>query len=119
MDTVAAYAIAEAARARGDEGRVFDWHKAARLIREKNAKTAGAGLQGDWEWTGGDIFADGKPVPEDDTYTYLASCWAIPELEIDGELVDCFLLDSENTFGWHEKTYWPESALAILKGESQ
>ncbi len=93
---------------------VFDWDKAARLIVEREAMSAGAGLSQDWDSTGGPILKDCRPVPADDTYTYLASTWATPELEIDGEIVDCFVMESETE--WDEKTYWPESALAILKG---
>ena len=28
---------------------VFDWNKAARIIKEQNPKIASAGLSGDWE----------------------------------------------------------------------
>lgn len=38
------------------EVKVFDWNRAARLIKDNNVKTASAGLKGDWEWTGGTIF---------------------------------------------------------------
>lgn len=111
MDTMRAFAMGEANRGKGSM--VFDWDKAARLIVEKGATSASAGLSGDWEWTGGEIFEDGKPVPREDTYTYLASTWATPELEIDGDYIDCFRKESE-TPGWDSGTYWPESALAIL-----
>jgi hypothetical protein len=111
MDTIEAFIKGEASK--GKEPMVFDWNKAARLIKAKNAKSASAGLSGDWEWTGGSILEDGKPVSADDTYTFLASTWATPELSIDGEIVDCYLMKSE-TDGWNSETYWPESALAIL-----
>lgn len=91
---------------------VFDWEKAARLIKERNATEARAGLSGDWECTGGTIFADGKPDTE--SYTYLASTWATPELEIDGERMDCFRMENDVP-GWHEGTKWPESALMLLR----
>lgn len=91
---------------------VFDWEKAARLIKERNATEARAGLSGDWEYTGGTIFADGKPDME--SYPYLASTWATPELEIDGERMDCFRMESDVP-GWDEKTKWPESALTLLR----
>lgn len=92
---------------------VFDWVQAAQIIKERGAKTASAGLSGDWEWTGGKILADGKPIPKDETYTYLASTWAPPELEVDGEIIDCYRMASE-TPGWGSDTYWPDEALAIL-----
>lgn len=113
MDTMSAFAMGQANR--GKPVMVFDWHKAARLIVERKPTRARAGLSGDWEWTGGDIYAEGRPVPVGDTYTYLASTWATPELEIDGDTVDCFVMKDDSP-GWDSGTYWPESALAILTG---
>ena len=109
MDSFRAFAKGEANR--GRPLMVFDWDKAARLIRERGAKEASAGLSGDWEWTGGEILVDGKPHHE--AYTYLASTWATPELDIDGDRVDCFRMETEVP-GWGSSTKWPESALAIL-----
>lgn len=113
MDSMLAYANNLAAQERGAEDRVFDWHKAATLIKERKPTMASAGLQGDWEWTGGPIFEDGKPVPRDKTYTYLMSSWAIPELDLDGEVQECWCRPSEHP-EWGAETYWPESALALL-----
>lgn len=111
MDSMSAFLMGEANR--GKERKVFDWDKAAQLIKEKNAKHAAAGLSQDWEWTGGDILRDGKPVAREETYTYLASTWATPQLEIDGEVISCFRMESEVP-GWDSGTYWPDSALAII-----
>ncbi len=111
MDTISAFAMGEANREK--ELMVFDWEKAARIIKERGAKSASAGLSGDWEWTGDDILRDGKPTLEEDTNTYLASTWAIPELEIDGETIECYRMQSE-TPGWDSKTFWPKEALKIL-----
>jgi hypothetical protein len=111
MDTLSAFAMGEASRGRALK--VFDWDRAAQLIKEHNAQSASAGLSGDWEWTGGLILRDGKPVDAEDTYTYLASTWATPELHLDGESYDCWL----HTDKWDSSTYWPESALKILAGE--
>lgn len=113
MDTLSAFAMGYAHK--GKRHRVFDWDRAARRIVETGAQNASAGLSQDWEWTGGEILRDGKPVPADDTYTYLASNWAIPELELDGAVEDCFVFMDESP-GWDSGTYWPESALAILGG---
>jgi hypothetical protein len=113
MDTIKAFVMGESARSAGKRERVFDWDGAARKIREAGAKSARAGLQGDWEWTGGSILEDGKPVPADETYTYLCSVWAAPELEINGEVVECWVYRDESP-GWDSKTYWPPSALSIL-----
>ena len=114
MDTLRAFAKCKANR--GKELMVFDWHKAAKLIKERKAQNASAGLSGDWENNGGKIFTAGKPVT--DEYTYLASRWATPEIEIDGELIECYIMQNESPEGsWNAYTKWPESALKILSGK--
>ena len=87
MDTLSAFALGDANRDK--PLMVFDWDKAAKLIKESGAKEASAGLAGDWEWTGGNILLNGKPYM--DSYTYLASTWAEPELCLgeDGEKQEC------------------------------
>lgn len=51
--------------------KAFDYDKAARIIKKHLVDhpdlVADAGLQGDWAYTGGEIFRDGKPVT--DSYT--------------------------------------------------
>lgn len=102
--------------AEGNGLMVFDWDKAAQLIKDTKSQEAAAGLQGDWGCTGGGILSGGKPVPKEDTYTYLASIWATPELQLgNGEKVPCFKMQPE-TPDWGASTYWPESALKILNG---
>ena len=91
---------------------VFDWDKAARLIAERKPQIAMAGLRGDWKNTGGMIYEDGKLIT--DKYTYLASPWAIPELDMDGETVACFRFASQ-TPRWHAHTKWPKSAVEIYR----
>ncbi len=114
MDTTKAMLRSMAADLQNNRHRVFDWDKAARLIKESGAKTAGAGLESDWEWTGGEILTDGKPNKE--SYTYLASNWATPELTLDdGPPIPCWVYEDESA-GWSSDTKWPESALAILEG---
>lgn len=111
MDTWQAFAMGEANR--GKEMKVFDWEQAARIIKERGAQYASAGLKEDWDWTGDAIFAHGQPVPKAETYAYLASTWATPELCIDGEFIACYRMQSE-TPGWDSETYWTAEALAIL-----
>jgi hypothetical protein len=95
---------------------VFDWDKAATIIKDTSSQTASAGLRDCWEPTGGEIFKNGKPVPHDETHVYLASIWAVPELKLEnGDIVPCFKMQP-NTPGWDSYTYWPESALQILNG---
>lgn len=113
MNTWTAFAMGEANR--GKELMVFDWDRAARLIRERKPERASAGLRSDWEYTGGTIYKDEKPVMND--YTYLASTWAVPELDMDGDIVECFRMEHEVP-GWNSKTKWPKSALDILNAKS-
>jgi len=110
MESGEAFAMGRANR--GKPLMVFDWDKAARLIVKKGADEAEAGLTSDWEWTGGLIFRKG--LPDKESYTYLASTWATPQLLIDGEYIDCFKMQSE-TPNWGAETKWPDSALEILK----
>jgi hypothetical protein len=111
MDSAQAFARGKAAR--NDPARVFDWDEAARRIVASGATTASAGLEGDWEWTGGKILRNGAPVPPTETYTYLASTWAIPELILgDGIPEPCWRW--KDGCDWDAETYWPQSALDIL-----
>lgn len=111
MDTMSAFIRGQANR--GKPSMVFDWNRAAQIIKERGAKSASAGLEGDWEWTGGTILTDGKPTPHEDTYVFLASTWATPQLEVDGETIECYVM-ADQTPGWNSGTYWPDSALTIL-----
>lgn len=115
MDTLSAFTMGINNRHR--EPMVFDWNKAAWLISENHPTKASAGLASDWEWTGGIIYRDGVPVPTEETYTYLMSTWATPQLCMDGVIIDCFLMKSKAPPEWDASTYWPESALDILKRE--
>lgn len=104
----------QAAKRRGDIGKVFDWDTAARRIIETRAIEARAGLGTDWAYTGGTIWEDGKPNTT--SYTYLASAWAIPELDIDGHIEPCWIDEIEaKSRGWDSSTKWPESALTIIR----
>lgn len=93
--------------------KVFDWAKAARIIKEQNITDAYAGLAEDWGWTSGIIFQDGKVVPQNKTYTYLASTWATPQLLINHKHINCYIISSDTK--WNAQTYWPKEALEILQ----
>ena len=110
MNTLSAFAMGAANR--GKELMVFDWDKAAKLIKKNNPTIVSAGLRGDWEYTGGTIYEDGEPNLDD--YTYLASTWAVPELDMDGVVVPCYRMKNEVS-EWNSSTKWPKSALDILK----
>lgn len=108
MDTLFAFAMGEMNR--GRELKVFDWDKAARLIKERKPEVAEAGLQNDFEWTGDTIWENGKPVKK--CCTYLASTWATPILVMDGDEIPCYVMEHETK--WDEDTKWPKSALEIV-----
>ena len=114
MNTLDAFAMGEANRDK--ELMVFDWDKAARLIKERNPEYASAGLRSDWEYTGGTIYENGNPVMDD--YTFLASTWAVPELDLDGDVVACYRMKHEVP-EWGSTTKWPQSALDILSGNTR
>ena len=113
MNSLLAFQMGQANR--GKEQMVFDWDKAARIIKERQPDFVMAGLRDDWENTGGIIYADGQP--EKYSSTFLASTWAVPELDIDGEVIPCYRMASEVP-KWGSKTKWPKSALDILKGDA-
>ena len=113
MNSVMAFMMGE--RNRGKMLMVFDWDKAAEIIREKKPEEASAYLKDDREWTGGVIYQNGEIVL--DTYTYLASTWATPMLDI-GEVNDipCYRMEDQVP-GWDSGTKWPQSAIDILEGK--
>ena len=112
MRTIDAIEIAR--KSIGKEQMVFDWDKAATLIKEKGAKVARAGLRDDWEYTGGDIYFRGSILTN--RGTFLASTWAVPEIRLDFDPpVPCYKMAHEVP-RWDAKTVWPKSARRILEG---
>lgn len=119
MDTMQAIMNNLAAQASGAQPRVFDWLKAAEIIRERKPLKAWAGLIEDWWWTADDIYSEGQPRP--DATAYLASNWATPTLSLRfadevREDIPCwrYLKDAP---GWNAGTKWPPEALAVLRDE--
>ena len=105
------------AKKNGTHYKVFDWDRAARIIKERNPVRAAAGLTEDWFWTGAVIWENGEISTEDKPY--LLSYWATPVLVLEGgsdyEEIECWLPAEETE--WDENTHWPESARKILLGE--
>ena len=108
---------AQEAKEKGNIFMAFDWDKAAKLIKDKfetnKDLVAEAGLEGDWNYTGGEIFEDGKPTNEN--YTYLQSNWAAPTLILNygdkSEEIECWV-EANERFGSDSK--WDEISLEIL-----
>lgn len=110
MDTMMAAARAEIARANNDPMRVFDWNKAAQILKERNPEVAEAGLSDDLEWTSGIIWYNHEPIMDD--YTFLASCWAVPVLIIDDVEIECWVYMDDVI--WNADTKWPDSAIEVI-----
>lgn len=119
LDTDTIFELATVKRKANSKMKVFDWHKAVRIIKKHNIKNASAGLAEDWSYTSDVILKNGKPITiDDDTYTYLSSVWATPVLLIEGtdEGIECWCWDDHCE--WGAETNWPESALKLfMEGE--
>lgn len=111
MDTLSAFIMGDMNRWK--ERKVFDWNKAARLIRENDIVNAYAGLAEDWNDTSGQILEHGLVIRSD--YTYLASTWATPVIYDSDKQKEypCYVMEHETR--WNESTKWPASAVKILK----
>jgi hypothetical protein len=108
-------AFEKGAANKGKEKRVFDWVAAAKIIKEKNPEIAEAGLQGDFEYTSGTIYEDGKVIRSESCY--LSSNWATPILVInEDEVYECFIMEEQTEY--NQNTMWPEEALAIIESET-
>lgn len=98
------------------EIKVFDWVKAARLIKERNPERVEAGLYEYWTLSGS-IYDHGKV--QNGGFACFASNWATPVSDFcndDEDFIECWKYQHEVP-DWNENTIWPEEALAILKGE--
>lgn len=109
----------QAKAAMGNPHKAFDWDKAAEIIKDRFSQhpdlVAEAGLQRDFDHTGGVIFCDGEPTNKN--YTYLSSNWAIPTLILswDGqeqEEIECFSLEDNSRFD--ENSKWDDQSISIL-----
>lgn len=116
MNTLFAFSLADKARKDNKPEMVFDWEKAANLILKYRPKIASAGLSQDWENTGGIIYQNKQIVIN--TYTYLASIWAEPELDMDDKIYPCWRYDNEVS-EWNYDTKWPKEAIDILSCSQQ
>lgn len=94
--------------------KIFNWLKAAQLIKAKGCDSAIAFLQNDRYHTAGFIFLDGEIVSRSDSTAYLASEVDEPVIEIAGEVISCGIEESDSP-GWSLETWWPDEAVEVLK----
>ncbi len=94
---------------------VFDWIKAATIIRDQQPTIARAGLRDDWKYTRGTIWRDGKPTLRKDKYTFLAYLWATTVLKLNSKAaaIECYQQYDELP-NYDQSTFWPVEALAIV-----
>lgn len=94
------------------EARVFDWVKAANIIKENPDKCYHAGLLEDWGYTSDIIWAYHKPYKH--SGVYLSSQWATPVITAaDGSYVECWVYAKDRP-NWDAETYFPKEAREIL-----
>lgn len=115
MDFANAMMMRGIAEATGQMEKIFDWDKAAELIRTVKPTTAEAGLVEDFGCTGGIIYEDGEIVK--DAYAHLSSIWATPGMYMDDVWYDCYVTEDRNPKGWDCDTMWPQSAVRIIQEE--
>ena len=95
---------------------VFDWERAADLLRKRRPRAAYVSMVGKRERsTPVLIYKDGEIV-HDSLYGWgYYDAFDTPTLLIDGDEIECFRLENTITT-WALGDYWPESARRILKG---
>lgn len=122
MDTLLAGLLGAKARREGREAKVFDWDYAATLLRlfaSDGIKDVEVCLLQDEGNTYAYAIED-KKININKGYAYLSSVWATPGMIIyydDGHevTVPCFKMQHEVP-NWDCDTWWPDSALDILRG---
>lgn len=65
----------------------MNWKKVQQIVDKNPNSVIYAGLQEDWNNTSGLIFARGEYY---DGYVYVASSWATPIVDVDGEEIECW-----------------------------
>ena len=81
--------------------RYMDWQKVQQIVNEHPDSVIYAGLQEDWGYTSGLIFAKGKYY---DGYVYGCSSWATPIVDVDGVEIECWTY--EETEEKSDKPTW-------------
>jgi hypothetical protein len=96
--------------------KIFDWDKAARLIKEKKPKMPVlAGIKEDWHYTFGAIYDNGEIINDSSPWTY--SNLYTPQMVINREFIECWIYAKEELiFSKDELNHWTESAINILNG---
>lgn len=108
-----------------NEAWVFDWDKAARIIRDRKPLSAVAGLERDWPNVAVEIYREGKIEEYDDDTMFMgyrASMWDVPLLRLyfsDKHTEDYVCYVTESQTEWDVETWWPQSARDIMEGKDE
>lgn len=102
--------IVDAARVR-----VFDWDRAAALIKATGAQTALAGIDKDWLSSSDSIFDDGRARVDSACQAWTENPNMSPCLELDGKRMPCFkeMWVSDITVA-DRRAIWPGRSAEIL-----
>lgn len=94
----------------GDK-KYMDWEKVKQIVAEHPDSVIYAGLQEDWGWTSGVIYARG--VYYDGGIFFGCSTWATPILDVDGEEIECWTY--EKTAEGSEMPEWWGNGQELLR----
>lgn len=90
----------------------MDWNKVQKIV-DMNPDSVYAGLQEDWGYTSGLIYAKGKYY---DGYVWGCSSWATPIVDVDGKEIECWTYEKQNGTGndGEKKPYWWGNGAELL-----
>ena len=125
IDTLTAVGYAIAARRANRESKVFDWDYAATMLRmfaSDGITDVEVCILEDRGHTC-EYAIENKRINPDSGCAFLASIWGTPGMIVyyeDGSevTIPCFKMASEVP-DWNEDTWWPDSAVNILKGKKE
>lgn len=81
----------------------MDWDKIKTIIDQNPNSVVYAGLLEDWGNTSGLIYARGKYYDGD---VYGCSTWATPIVDVDGDEIECYVLEEPEDFSSGKPKWW-------------
>lgn len=89
-------------------GKMLDFDKAIKLVKENEGKEIYIGLAEDWLYTSGKVKANGRIGYDWDHEgpVCLASRWATPVIEIDDEVIECWKEDDGTVDSFNSEETW-------------
>jgi hypothetical protein len=97
---------------------IFDWNKAARILRERKPSMATAYIGGMREHTEVSIWVNHGPLLGCNAFLLSHDiCGYQPRLDCGADYATDCAIKINDTDDWGPDTWWPESAIDILKGK--